>query len=125
MRQTKIFLKKMTSTAEATVTRNIEQIKVDVFVLATNEWLTKDRDNYHDHLEEEIEAVESVDKMWISTSGFDENKDFVGKYLPAQIKLNTKVPEKWKNDADFRKDLFDKINKKMTTGMIVETRPIE
>ena len=103
---------------------NLEIVTVNVFGLATEPNLRRNTDKYKDYLEIEQDAVFSVHKIWMTDTR--QYKDgYLGKYLPLEIELKTSVASLWKSDSDFRKDIFENVNKNHDVGKIVEIIPEE
>ena len=48
--------------------------------------------------------------------------DYVGKFLPTKVILRTRIPTKWENDAIFRKQIWERINKRIIKGKISEEK---
>ena len=47
--------------------------------------------------------------------------DYAGKFLPLKINLRSRLPLKW-NDETFRKQIWDRINKRIVKGKISEDK---
>ena len=97
----------------------ITKIEIQVFCKATEKYLSSDRDNYRKEIESEIDVLEDVVDMDIDSSKI---YDYVGKFLPTKIVLRTRIPAKWQESESFRKQIWEKINKRITKGKISEDK---
>ena len=102
---------------------NIEEVTLNIFGLATEPNLSRNTEKYKENLENEKEAVESVDKIWMSYTREQYKEGYVGKYLPMEIVLKTSVASLWNCDMDFRKDIHENMNESLDIGRIVENIP--
>ena len=60
---------------------------------------------------------------WFNKFGYCRYKDdYVGKFLPTKLIFRTRIPAKWETDESFRKDIWDKINKRISKGKISEDK---
>ena len=48
--------------------------------------------------------------------------DYVGKFLPTKIILRTRFPAQWQDNENFRKQVWEKINKRIPKGKISEDK---
>ena len=94
----------------------ITKVEISVFCKATEKYLSSDRDLYRKELETEIDVLEDVIEMDIDSSKV---YDYVGKFLPLKIKLRSRIPLEWNNE-NFRKQIWDRINKRIAKGKISE-----
>ena len=78
-----------------------------------------DRDCYKKELESEIDVLEDIVNMEMDSSKVN---DYVGKFLPTKVILRTRIPAKWENDAIFRKQILERINKRIIKGKISEEK---
>ena len=95
----------------------ITKIEIQVFCKATEKYLSSDRDNYRKEIESEVDVLEDVVDMDIDSSKI---YDYVGKFLPT--KIVTRIPAKWQESESFRKQICEKINKRITKGKISEDK---
>ena len=82
--------------------------------MMTNQKLSKQK-----KLESEIDVLEDVVTMNIDSSKI---YDYVGRFLPTKIVLRTRIPTKWQTNEIFRKQIWEKINKRIHTGKISENK---
>ena len=97
----------------------ITKVELTLFCKATEKYLSSDRDNYRKEIESEIEFLEDVIDMDMDSSKM---YDYVGKFLPTKIIFRTRIPAKWESDESFRKDIWAKINKRISKGKISEDK---
>ena len=97
----------------------ITKVEINVFCKATEKYLNSDRDSYQKELESEIDVLEDVVAMNIDSSKI---YDYVGRFLPTKIVLRTRIPTKWQTSEIFRKQIWEKINKRIRTGKISEDK---
>ena len=64
-----------------------------------------------------IDVLEDVVDMDIDSTKI---YDYVGRFLPTKIVLRTRIPAKWLENETFRKQVWEKINKRITKGKISE-----
>ena len=72
----------------------------------------------------ETDFVEKVSMMYMDVykSNYKNNpSDYVGKFLPTQLVIQTRLPDKWKNCVEFRNKIWKKINERLPDGQISET----
>ena len=69
-------------------------------------------------METEIDVLEDIIDMDIDSSKV---YDYVGKFLPLKIKLRSRIPLEWNNE-NFRKQIWDRINKRIAKGKISEDK---
>ena len=48
--------------------------------------------------------------------------DYVGKLLPTKIILRTRIPTQWLESESFRKEIWERINKRIPKGQISENK---
>ena len=48
--------------------------------------------------------------------------DYVGKLLPTKIILRTRIPAQWLESESFRKEIWERINKRIPKGKISENK---
>ena len=97
----------------------ITKVEINVFCKATEKYLNSDRDSYQKELESEIDVLEDVVTMNIDSSKI---YDYVGRFLPTKIVLRTRIPTKWQTNEIFRRQIWEKINKRIRTGKISEDK---
>ena len=97
----------------------ITKVEINVFCRATEKYLNSDRDSYQKELENEIDVLEDVISMNIDCSKIF---DYVGRFLPTKIVLRTRIPEKWQSSEIFRKQIWEKVNKRIIKGTISEDK---
>ena len=97
----------------------ITKIEINVFCRANEKYLNSDRDSYRSEIESEIDVLEDVIEMNIDSSKM---YDYVGRFLPTKIVLRTRIPEKWQTNESFRKQIWDRINKRIPKGKISEDK---
>ena len=90
----------------------ITKIEINVFCRANEKYLNSDRDREIDVLEDVIEMNIDSSKMY----------DYVGRFLPTKIVLRTRIPEKWQTNESFRKQIWNRINKRIPKGKISEDK---
>ena len=96
----------------------ITKVELSVYCKATEKYLSSDRDLYRKELETEIDVLEDVIDMDIDSSKV---YDYVGKFLPLKINLRSRLPLEW-NKETFRKQIWDRINKRIVKGKISEDK---
>ena len=96
----------------------IMKIELKVFCLATDDYLSIDRDIYKKELESEIDVLEDVLDVYIDASAATRN-EYVGKLLPTKIVLRSRTPADWKSES-FRNGIWDRINLRIPKGQICE-----
>ena len=74
---------------------------------------------YRKELESEIDVLEDVLDMDIDSSKV---YDYVGKFLPMKIVLRSRIPVQWLSDENFRKQIWERINKRIAKGKISEEK---
>ena len=52
---------------------------------------------------------------------FSKVYDYAGKFLPLKISLRTRLPTEW-NSETFRKQIWERINKRIAKGKISEDK---
>ena len=97
----------------------ITKVELKVFCKATEKYLSSDRDSYRKELESEIDVLEDVIEMDLDSSKI---YDYVGKFLPTKIILRTRFPAQWQDNENFRKQVWEKINKRIPKGKISEDK---
>ena len=97
----------------------ITKVEVSVFCKATEKYLSSDRDMYRKELETEIDVLEDIVDMDINSSNAF---DYVGKFLPLKIVLRSRIPTQWQTNENFRKQIWDRINKRIVKGKISEDK---
>ena len=90
-----------------------------VYCKSTEKYLSSDRDSYRKELESEIDVLEDVIEMDMDSSKI---YDYVGKFLPTKIILRTRIPAQWQENENFRKQVWEKINKRIPKGKISEDK---
>ena len=101
----------------------VTEIELNIYTLATEGLLNINRDAYQKELEMETDFVVKIVKMHmdvIKSKYLNYAPDYIGKFLPTQIILETKIPKKWKECTDFRNKIWDKINSRLTEGKMSE-----
>ena len=96
----------------------VTKVELSVFCKATEKYLSDDRDAYRKELETEIDVLEDIIDMNIDSSKV---YDYVGKFLPLKIVFRTRLPTEWKSET-FRKQIWDRINKRIAKGKISEDK---
>jgi len=91
----------------------ITKVQLSVFCKATEKYLSSDRDMYRKELENEIDVLEDVIDMDIDLSKV---YDYVGKFLPMKIVLRSRIPVQWETCETFRKQIWERINKRIVKG---------
>ena len=97
----------------------VTKVEITVFCKATEKYLSSDRDMYRKELESEIDVLEDVLDMDIDSSKV---YDYVGKFLPMKIVLRSRIPVQWLSDENFRKQIWERINKRIAKGKISEEK---
>ena len=98
---------------------DITKVELNIFCKATEKYLNSDRDCYKKEIESEIDVLEDVLDMDMNSCGV---YDYVGKFLPTKLVLRTRVPAKWENDENFRKQIWSRINQRLHKGKISEDK---
>ena len=96
----------------------ITKVEIKVFCKATEKYLSSDRDFYRKEMETEIDVLEDIIDMDIDLSKV---YDYVGKFLPLKINSRSRIPLEWNNET-FRKQIWDRINKRIAKGKISEDK---
>ena len=99
---------------------DINKIELKVFCLATDDYLSIDRDAYKKELETEIDVLEDVVDMFIDASDTPK-AEIVGKLLPAKIVIRTRIPTAWESES-FRNDVWQRINRRIPKGKMCENK---
>jgi vacuolar-type H+-ATPase subunit I/STV1 len=97
----------------------ITKVEIQVFCRATEKYLSSDRDLYKKELESEIDALEDVVDMDMDSSKI---YDYVGQFLPTKLILRTRIPAQWLESESFRKEIWERINKRIPKGKISEDK---
>ena len=97
----------------------VTKVELSVFCKATEKYLSSDRDLYRKELETEIDVLEDIVDMDIDSSKV---YDYVGKFLPLKIVLRSRIPSQWQNNETFRKQIWERINKRISKGKISEDK---
>ena len=74
---------------------------------------------YRKELESEIDVLEDVVDMDIDSSKV---YDYVGKFLPMKIGKNCRISVQWEMCETFRKQIWERINKRIVKGKISEEK---
>ena len=96
----------------------IMKIELKVSCLATDDYLSIDRDLYKKELESEIDVLEDILEVFIDASATTRN-EYVGKLLPTKIVLRSRIPADW-NSESFRNGIWNRINQRIPKGQICE-----
>ena len=86
----------------------IETIELKVFLKCRDQWLSKDQVYYTDELRK-FKEIERIENLWIHAK----NNYEIGTYLETDLKIQTKLARKFKNQA-FRLSLWDRLDIKDT-----------
>ena len=97
----------------------ITKVELTIFCKATEKYLNSDRDCYKKELESEIDVLEDIVNMEMDSSKV---YDYVGKFLPTKVIIRTRIPAKWENEVLFRKQIWERINKRIIKGKISEEK---
>ena len=97
----------------------VTKVELTVYCKATEKYLNSDRDSYKKEIENEIDVLEDVIDMDMNSSKI---YDYVGKFLPTKIVLRTRIPAKWESCENFRKEIWEIINKRIPKGKISEDK---
>ena len=98
---------------------DITKVEITVYCLATEKYLNDDRDEYKKELASEIDALEDVLDMNMSTS--ENYNDYVGKFLPTKVIIRTRIPKEWQSEI-FRNKIWERVNSRILRRKILDKK---
>jgi len=94
------------------------QTTINIFGLATHNFLRGNRDEYAKALYS-LDTVESIHFCNINTEG-RRSRDYMGSYLPMTVTLLTRHPKMWKHNKGFRESQLSLVNSRLERGALRE-----
>ena len=100
---------------------DITKVEITVYCLATEKYLNDDRDEYKKELASEIDALEDVLDMNMSTS--ENVNDYVEKFLPTKVIIRTRIPKEWQCQI-FRNKIWERVNSRILRRKILDKKEV-